>query len=152
MRDFSESTEKIRYWNNELKKMLENKDDLCDILKATNWSSIPTNNISDMTADKAIELCVNGLSKKYVEYSKYALGRINYFMDLKKYIEQAFLKMGINEFTVIELRYFHHKKMDWIPGIMKYSRRQVYRMHESAIMKIKAGLEKMALNDTFYVL
>lgn len=136
--DYPHIGEIIQGYTKDLNSAIEDQKDTRDTLKAATITGMPhSTNVSNLTY-QAVERTID----KWQEHIEYLLDQINYYMDLKKDVDRAIGLLTVEEYGVIDYRYFKQYKMRRIGYILHYGKTRLYEIHDSAIRKIEFELLK----------
>lgn len=129
----------IQDLNQELNEIVRTREKLiATVIKDDTVSnSVWIKNASGSTM-KAIEKIVD----RYGSFIDYATGKINQLIESKETIDKSLKALNKDEYGVIELKYFRGYKMIKVMSLMKFSLQDCYKLHDNAIKKITAEIER----------
>ena len=114
--------------------------------------SLATSISGDMTQERVQSSPSNdkilNVISKIIDLENEIDEEIEKLITLKKQIRDVINKVeDVNERLVLKYRYLIFLQWDEICIKLNYSKRQMYRIHDSALESVKVPFEKMALND-----
>lgn len=136
LRSYPHIPENIQKLNAELNEIISGKNNTYNTLQAAKLSDMPKGERLSNPTYQAVEDIITRFESRIEKIRD----DIIYWMDLKESIDKALVALELEEYRVIDLRYFKVYKWERIPHIINYSMRNTYNIHEKAINKISAEL------------
>jgi predicted DNA-binding protein (UPF0251 family) len=136
LRSYPHMLDDIQKLNEELCRTLEQKNFTQDTLKATKINDMPkSGNLSDSTYE-AVEKSID----KHDEHIKYLVAQIEILYSDRKSIREATKILTMEEYRIIDYRYFKGMRLERISGIMHYHRTHCERIIKHGLQKIISAL------------
>jgi len=134
---YPDCNKEIQELNKELNQTLRLKLETQNTLKAQAMDGMPhSTNISDTTY-KAVEQSID----RHDEHMKYLIEQINEQYRIKETVYEAIKRLTMEEYRVIELRYFKGYKVGRVAGVMHYNRSYCSEIISKGISKIAWHIE-----------
>ena len=110
-----------------------------NLLRSIDYSAVKVQKSpnGDVIIDRIIELDGADIPHQVIKDIKYLREQRIYYEELRETVDYIKRVETITpmEKKFIELRYFQHMSLDWIPGKLFCSRRTMFRVRESALKK-----------------
>ena len=130
--EYPHISETIQKLNRETNDILKNKLETRDNLKAVTLTDMPRGSEVGNPTLEAVERIIDVYDKRVQEISN----EIEEYMNIKEYIDRVLKELNVDEYRLIDLRYFKLYKFKRIAHIMHYSVGYTYEMHDKAIKKM----------------
>lgn len=136
LNDYPHIGEIIQDLQKQLNNAVSMQQETRDTLKAAEMTGMPRGtNVSDLTG-QAVERTLDKWESRII----YLSDQINYYIDLQKLVDDAVKCLTVDEFRVIDLRYFKGYKMRQVGYKMHFEKTRCYEIHNKAIEKIEIQL------------